>query len=123
MCAQAKEHNREGHNTHRHWAFAEFKEGNLVRAIKKIRKGVKKEPKCAENWVVWGLILRTASKYSSAKHKFERALKIDPKNETAQYELSVVNALLFYDSVLPQDATLKMRPDSLFQPESFADSK
>jgi len=42
ICAQAKEFNRSGHNTHMHWAFAEFKEGNVVRAIKKIRKGVVK---------------------------------------------------------------------------------
>jgi len=27
-----------------HWAFAEFKEGNVVKAIKKIRKGVQKQP-------------------------------------------------------------------------------
>jgi tetratricopeptide (TPR) repeat protein len=43
-CKQAKEFDRHGHGTHRHWAFAEFKEGNLVKAIKKIRKGVQKQP-------------------------------------------------------------------------------
>lgn len=42
ICRQAKEFNRQGHNTHMHWAFAEFKEGNVVKAIKKIRKGVQK---------------------------------------------------------------------------------
>jgi len=69
--------------THRHWAFAEFKEGNLVNAIKKIRKGVQKDALNADNWVVWGLILRTAGKYVSARHKFMRALKIDSDNTTA----------------------------------------
>jgi len=62
-CRQAKEYNRHKHGTHRHWAFAEFKEGNLVVAIKKIRKSVRKDPYSAENWVVWGLILRTAGKF------------------------------------------------------------
>ena len=42
VCRQAKEFNRSNHNTHMHWAFAEFKEGNVVKAIKKIRKGVQK---------------------------------------------------------------------------------
>lgn len=66
----AKENNKDNHGTHRHWAFAEFKEGHLVKAIKKIRKGVQKYPLNADNWVVWGLILRTAGKYTSAQHKF-----------------------------------------------------
>jgi hypothetical protein len=66
ICKAAKENNKNGHNTHRHWAFAEYKEGNIVKAIKKIRKGVHKEPYLAENWIVWGLILRTAGKYRSA---------------------------------------------------------
>lgn len=66
ICREAKEHNKAGHDTHRHWAFAEYKEGNIVRAIKKIRKGVQKNPHIAENWIVWGLILRTAGKYKSA---------------------------------------------------------
>lgn len=65
-CRLAKDSNTHGHSTHRHWAFAEFKEGNIVKAIKKIRKGAQKDPKMAENWVVWGLILRTAGKYKSA---------------------------------------------------------
>jgi len=42
ICRQAKEFNRSGHNTHMHWAFAELKLGNVVKAIKKIRKGVTK---------------------------------------------------------------------------------
>lgn len=61
-CRQAKEYNKHGHATHRHWAFAEYKEGNLVKALRKIRKGTIKNLDCAENWVVWGLILRSAGK-------------------------------------------------------------
>ena len=90
ICRQAKEFNRQGHNTHMHWAFAEFKEGNVVKAIKKIRKGVQKQPLQAECWIVWGLILRNAGKYKSAKHKFEKALKLSPTNETARQELTLV---------------------------------
>ena len=70
ICKAAKEANRHGHNTHRHWAFAEFKRGDCIAAIKKIRKGAMKQPESADNWVVWGHILRTAGKYTSAKHKF-----------------------------------------------------
>lgn len=81
ICKKAKENNI-GHNLYRHWAFAEFKEGNLVKAIKKIRKGVQIEPRCADNYIVWGLILRTAGKYSSAKFKYEQALKLEPNNKT-----------------------------------------
>lgn len=78
ICKQAKEHNPKNHNTHMHWAFANFKLGNVVKSIKKIRKGVTKMPYNADNWIVWGLILRTAGQYKSAKHKFRKALKIDP---------------------------------------------
>ena len=27
ICSKAKENNKHNHNTHRHWAFAEFKDG------------------------------------------------------------------------------------------------
>lgn len=109
ICKEAKEANRHDHNTHRHWAFAEFKQGNMVKAIKKIRKGVTKQPNCADNWVVWGHILRTAGKYNSAKHKFQRALKIDRDNRTAKSELQIVENLIHFDKMLPTDATLKMK--------------
>lgn len=108
ICKQAKEYDRHGHKTHRHWAFAEFKEGNLVKAVRKIRKGVTKDKKIAENWVVWGLILRTAGKFQSAKHKFERALRLDPNNLAAQHELELVDSLIYFDKALPTDATLKI---------------
>jgi len=109
ICEEAKKFNFANHNTHRHWAFAEFKDGNLVRAIKKIRKGVHKQPNNADNWVVWGLILRTAGKYKSAEHKFRKALEMDPANETAKYELAIVKSLIHYDKILPTDATLNMK--------------
>lgn len=108
ICRQAKEFNRHGHNTHMHWAFAEFKEGNVVKAIKKIRKGVQKQPENAQNWVVWGLILRSAGKYNSAKHKFEKALKLDKNNETAKHELTLVENLMHFDKMLPTDASLRL---------------
>ena len=108
ICRQAKEFNRAGHNTHMHWAFAEFKEGNVVKAIKKIRKGVQKQPTNCECWIVWGLILRSAGKYKSAKHKFEKALKLNSKNETAKMELDLVNNLMHFDELLPTDAQLKL---------------
>lgn len=110
ICKEAKEHNKSGHDTHRHWAFAEYKEGNIVRAIKKIRKAAHLAPHLAENWIVWGLILRTAGKYRSAYHKFERALILDPNNSTAIFELDLVSQMIYFDSILPQDATLEIAP-------------
>jgi cytochrome c-type biogenesis protein CcmH/NrfG len=62
----------------------------MANAIKKIKKGIKKNSKDADNWVVWGLIMRTVGNYSSAHHKFVKALKLDPYNETALFELDIV---------------------------------
>ncbi len=50
-------------NCHRHWAFAEFKLGNITSAIKQIKKAIEKGPDDAENWVVWGLIMRSVGNY------------------------------------------------------------
>lgn len=87
-----------------HWAFAEFKESNIVKAIKKIRKGVQKQPNNPECWIVWGMILRQAGKYKSAQHKFEKALKLDPRNETAKSELKLVKNMMHFDDLLPDDS-------------------
>jgi len=112
ICKEAKEHNKTGHDTHRHWAFAEYKEGNMVKAIKKIRKGVQKNPHIAENWIVWGLILRTTGKYESAQHKFKRALKIEPNHQTAIDEMALVSKMIHLDASLPKYATFEIMPDS-----------
>ena len=105
-----------------HWAFAEFKEGNVVKAIKKIRKGVQKQPINAECWIVWGLILRSAGKYKSAKHKFEKAIKLAPRNETAKLELSLVNNLMHFDDLLPTDAQLKLSQEAYTHALGLGDS-
>ncbi len=68
------------HNCHKHWAFALYKKGEMAKAIKKIKKGVIVDPKDSDNWVTWGLIMRTVGSYKSACHKFEEALRIDPEN-------------------------------------------
>jgi tetratricopeptide (TPR) repeat protein len=71
VCNKAKLDNPEGtHNCYRHWAFALFKKGEMAKAIKKIKKAIMDEPADADNWIVWGLILRTVGNYVSAKHKF-----------------------------------------------------
>lgn len=41
--------------------------------------------------------MRTVGNYVSAKHKFERALKLDPDNETAMFELEVLAAIMNLD--------------------------
>lgn len=75
------------HTCHRHWAFALFKKGEMAKAIKKIKKAIQLDPKDADNWIVWGLIMRTVGNYKSSVHKFNEALKLDPGNETAKQEL------------------------------------
>lgn len=54
-------------------------------------------PKDADNWIVWGLILRTAGNYTAAKHKFEQALKLEPDNETAHFEMDLLNKIMELD--------------------------
>lgn len=90
ICSYAKLNDPKNHICHRHWAFALFKKGEMAKAIKKIKKGIAKHPKDPDNWVVWGLIMRTVGNYQSAKHKFVKALKLDPNNETAAIELDIV---------------------------------
>ena len=84
VCGCAKMNNPQNHNCHRHWAFALFKKGEMGKAIKKVKKGIQKNPKEPDNWIIWGLILRTVGNYKSAQHKFKKALKIDKDNETAK---------------------------------------
>ena len=50
-------------------------------------------PNDCENWIVWGVILKTVGNYKSAKNKYEQALKIDPTNETAQEELEMIDEI------------------------------
>ena len=51
------------HTCHRHWAFALFKKGEMAKAIKKIKKAIDLDPKDADNFITWGLIMRTVGKY------------------------------------------------------------
>lgn len=60
-------------------------------------KAIKTSPEDADNWVVWGLILRTVGNYKSAEHKFEQCLRIDPNNETAKFELDVLRKIMMID--------------------------
>ena len=58
--------NPKTYNCHRHWAFALFKKGEMSKAIKKIKKGIKRDKGDSDNWVVWGLIMKTIGNYKSA---------------------------------------------------------
>ena len=97
VCSSAKINNPEGHNCHRHWAFALFKKGDMPKAIKKIKNAIHKNPRDSDNWVVWGLIMRTVGNYQSARQKFLKALKLDKNNETAQFELDIVDKIIELD--------------------------
>lgn len=69
----------------------------MKKAIKKIMKAIKLNPKESDNWVVWGLIMRTVGNYKSAKHKFQKAIKHNPHNETAIFELVRTTKLIELD--------------------------
>jgi tetratricopeptide (TPR) repeat protein len=103
MYKLIKSRKHKKHNCYRHLAFAWFKKGELPRSIKKIRKAIRTDPKDADNWVVWGLIMRTCGNYWSAQHKFQKALKLDPNNETAQFELDTVERMIELDQQIPID--------------------
>jgi len=58
----------------------------MAKAVKKIKKGIQQAAggdRDPENWIIWGLILRHHGNYRSARHKFLKALKVDPENQTA----------------------------------------
>ena len=68
------------HGCHRHWAFALFKRNQHSKAIAKIKQAVTMNAEDADNWVVWGLILRhhNVHQLSGALHKFEHAAMLSP---------------------------------------------
>lgn len=80
ICKECKEHNKDFFGQFRMWAFALFKKGDIPKAIKKIKKAILHYPKDADNWVIWGLIMRTVGNYESALQKFEKAHKLDKDN-------------------------------------------
>lgn len=84
----------------------------MGKAIKKIKKAIQRSPKDSDNWVVWGLIMRTVGNYKSARHKFEKAKKYDPYNETAIQELEIVNKIIELDQQIPIENVPSIRPSN-----------
>jgi cytochrome c-type biogenesis protein CcmH/NrfG len=85
--------------------------GKMAKAVKKIKKGITMSPKDPENWIVWGLILRTVGNYPSSKHKFKRALKYDKDNVTAKEELATIEKIIELDKRIPLDSVpTKQKP-------------
>ncbi len=84
----------------------------MPKAIKKIKKAIQINPKDTDNWVVWGLIMRTVGNYVSARQKFIKALKIDKDNDTAKIELEIVEKIIELDHKIPLEAvpSLKRKP-------------
>jgi tetratricopeptide (TPR) repeat protein len=83
------------------WAFALFKKGDIPGAIKKIKKAITHFPKDSNNWVTWGLIMRTVGNYESALQKFQKAVKLDETNFTATSELNIVKKIIDLDKKIP----------------------
>lgn len=86
------------HKCHRHWAFALYKKGDMGKACKMIKQAVELEPKDADNWITWGLIMLKVGNYKISKHKFIKALKLDPENEVAKKELELLENIMELDS-------------------------
>ena len=80
-------------------------------------------PNDCENWIVWGVILKTVGNYKSAKNKYEQALKIDPTNETAQEELEMIDEIIELDGqlTLDQAAGLKRMRPAAFEEQADKD--
>jgi len=78
--------------------------GKMAKAVKKIKKGIMKIPRDPENWIIWGVILRTVGNYPSAKHKFKRALKYDKDNVVAKEELATIEKIIDLDKRIPLDS-------------------
>jgi Flp pilus assembly protein TadD len=70
----------------------------MGKACKTIKEAVLLEPRDADNWITWGLIMRKVGNYKISKHKFNQALKLDPDNETAKYELELLDRIIELDS-------------------------
>ena len=75
-----------------------FKKGEMAKAIKKIKKAIDLEPKDPDNYITWGLIMRTVGKYPMAMHKFNEALKLEPTNKTAALEIDLLKRIMILDS-------------------------
>ena len=75
----------------------------MAKAVKKIKKGIHRNKRDAESWIVWGIILETVGKYDSAKHKFEKALKYDKTSFTAMFELVKLMKVVELDSQIPMN--------------------
>jgi Tfp pilus assembly protein PilF len=101
ICKLCKENNKESYLCYRMWAFASFKKGDIPTAIKKIKKAVVHFPKDSQNWMVWGLIMRTVGNYASAQKKFEKAILLDADNSTAKGELEIVKRIISLDRIIP----------------------
>ena len=86
------------HHCHRMWAFALYKKGDMSKACKMIKEAIDIDSNDPENWITWGLIMRKVGNYKISKIKFEKALKLDPSNETAKYELELLNRIIELDS-------------------------
>lgn len=81
-------------------------------AIKQVKKAIDIAPDDANNWVLWGVILRSVGNYESARAKLERALTLEPDHTTANFEMSVLNLVTSMDEEFNLDQVpeiLKMR--------------
>ena len=83
----------------RNWTYALIKEKYFVDAILNIRKAIEINPKDPENWLMWGTVQKINGDFSSAKNKFEIALKIDPNHTLAKEELYQKGLDIFINNI------------------------
>ena len=70
----------------------------MSKATKKIKKAIDLDPKDADNWITWGLIMRVFGNYKSAMHKFKEAIVLEPKNKTTANEIKLLRIIMDLDS-------------------------
>jgi len=65
-------------------------ETNLKLAVEQFQKVTEKEPKDAESWVMLGRLYRVSNNSPEAEKAFNAALKADPENEDATFQLAML---------------------------------
>ena len=86
------------HNCYRHWAYALFKEKSTNgKAFKKISKAVKEDPADVDGWILWAMMLRSVGQYKQALNKITVALTLEPENQSATFEKSLIGGMISMD--------------------------
>jgi TolB-like protein/Flp pilus assembly protein TadD len=95
-------HARLAHAYHSQIWFAGLQSETQIRkATPHLERAFELEPNLAEAWLVKGLIVRNRNQFDEAEQAFEKAIELDPNNDSALFNNSL---LLFWDRAKPEPA-------------------